>query len=110
MAITNDDFKLFDSQRLSDEEDGEGWATGRKVIDDNANNLFQDISRIDRTVRDVVLRKAFVGISTDNNDTWQKLKKLGSGVSLCRYLVYHHKRQVLCKMKVLTVIFSGMDR
>ena len=73
MAITNDDVKLFDSQRLSDEEDGEGRATGRKVIDGNVNNLFQDISRIDRTVGDVALRKAFVGISTDNNDTWQKL-------------------------------------
>ena len=73
MAITNDDVNLFDSQRLSDEEDGEGRATGRKVIDGNVNNLFQDISRIDRTVGDVALRKAFVGISTDNNDTWQKL-------------------------------------
>ena len=28
MAITNDDVKLFESQRLSDEEDGGGRVTG----------------------------------------------------------------------------------
>ena len=66
MAITNDDVKL---QRLSDGEDDGGRVTGREVIDGNVNNLFQDISRIDRTVGDIALRKAFIGISTDNNDT-----------------------------------------
>ena len=70
MAITNDDVKLFESQHLTDEEDGGGRVTGREVIDGNVNNLFQDISRIDRTVGDVALRKAFVGVSTDNNDTY----------------------------------------
>ncbi|UYM16377.1 hypothetical protein [Endozoicomonas euniceicola] len=67
MAINNDDVKLFESQRLSDEEDGGGRATGTEVIDGNINNLFQDISRIDRTIGDVALRKAYVGISTDND-------------------------------------------
>ncbi|UYM16186.1 hypothetical protein [Endozoicomonas euniceicola] len=70
MAINNDDVKLFESQRLSDEEDGGGRATGTEVIDGNINNLFQDISRIDRTIGDVALRKAYVGISTDNNDAY----------------------------------------
>ena len=69
MAINNNDVKLFENQRLSDEEDGGGRVTGREVIDGNVNNLFQDISRIDRTVGDVALRKAFIGISTNNNDT-----------------------------------------
>lgn len=70
MAINNDDVKLFESQRLSDEEDGGGRATGTEVIDGNVNNLFQDISRIDCTIGDVALRKAFVGIRTDNNDAY----------------------------------------
>ena len=70
MAITNDDVKLFESQRLTDEEDGGGRVTGNEVIDGNVNNLFQDISRIDRTIGDVALRKAFVGISTDNDDVY----------------------------------------
>ena len=62
--------KLFENRCLSDEEDGGGRVTGREVIDGNVNNLFQDISRIDRTVGDVAQRKAFIGISNDNNDTW----------------------------------------
>ena len=70
MAINNNEVKLFESQRPSDEEDGGGRLTGREVIDGNVNNLFQDISRIDCTVGDVVLRKAFIGISTGNNDIW----------------------------------------
>ncbi|USE36940.1 hypothetical protein [Endozoicomonas sp. SCSIO W0465] len=69
MAITNSNGKLFESQRLTDEENGDGRVTGNEVIDGNINNLFQDISRIDRTIGDVALRKAFIGISTDNNDT-----------------------------------------
>ena len=70
MAINNNDVKLFESQHLSDEEDGGGRVTGWEVIEGNVNNLFQDISRIDRTVGDAALRKAFIGISTDNNDTY----------------------------------------
>ncbi|AMO56115.1 hypothetical protein GZ77_04710 [Endozoicomonas montiporae] len=70
MSIKNSDVKLFESQRLTDEEDGGGRATGNEVIDGNVNNLFQDISRIDRTIGDVALRKAYVGISTDNNDAY----------------------------------------
>ena len=69
MAITNDDVKLFESQRLTDEEDGGGRVTGREVIDGNVNNLFQDISRIDHTVDDMALRRALIGISTDDSDT-----------------------------------------
>ena len=69
MAINNNDVKLFESQCLTDEEDGGGRVTGREVIGGNVNNLFQGISRIHRTVGDVALHKAFIGISTDNNDT-----------------------------------------
>ena len=50
MAINNDDVKLYESQRLTDEEDGGGRVTGNEVIDGNVNNLFQDVSRIDRTL------------------------------------------------------------
>ena len=49
MAIHNSDVKLFESQRHTD---GGGRVTVNEVIDGNVNNLFQDISRIDRTVDD----------------------------------------------------------
>ena len=35
MAIDNNDVKLFESQRLSDEENDVGRVTGREVIDGN---------------------------------------------------------------------------
>ena len=69
MAINNNDVKLFESQGLSNKEDGGGRVPGREVIDGNINNLVQDISRIDRTVGDAALRRALIGISTDTNDT-----------------------------------------
>ena len=53
MAIHNNIVKLFQSQRLTDEEDGGGRAMGNEVIDDIVNNLFPDIARIDRTAGDV---------------------------------------------------------
>ena len=59
MAINNNDVKLFESQRPTDEEDGGDRVTGREVIDGNVNNLFQDISRIDRTVGDVALQSIY---------------------------------------------------
>ena len=70
MAINNSDVKHFESQRLTVEDDGGYRVTGSEVIDGNVNNLFQDISRIDRTIGDVALRKAFIGISTDINDIY----------------------------------------
>ena len=40
MAINNDGVKLFESQRLTDdEEDGGGRVTGNEVVDGNVNNL-----------------------------------------------------------------------
>ena len=57
MAINNTDVQLFESQRLSDEEDGGGRVTGREIIDGNVKSFFRDISRIDHTVGDGVLCK-----------------------------------------------------
>ncbi len=63
MAINKENIKLFASQRLTDEDDGGGRATGNVVADGQVNNLFRDISRIDRTVGDVSMRKVFLGES-----------------------------------------------
>ncbi|MCL6270726.1 hypothetical protein M3P05_12405 [Sansalvadorimonas sp. 2012CJ34-2] len=70
MAINKEDIKLYESQRLTDDEDGGGRATGTEVVDGQVNNLFRDISRIDRTVGDVSMRKVFAGVSTDNVDPY----------------------------------------
>ena len=70
MTINVDDVKLLKSQRLTDEADGGGRATGQAVIDGQENNLFPDISRLDRTLGRINLRKAFAGVMTQNNDPY----------------------------------------
>ncbi len=87
MAINKENIKLFASQRLTDEDDGGGRATGNVVTDGQVNNLFRDISRIDRTVGDVSMRKGLWGGSTDNTDPYLRLPcdlHPGSGRGTCR--------------------------
>ncbi|WP_430318166.1 hypothetical protein, partial [Pseudomonas nitroreducens] len=71
MAIAKSDIKLFKSQRLTDEADGGGRATGTAVVDGEVNNLFSDISRLDRTIGRINLRKGFAGVSTTMADPYQ---------------------------------------
>ncbi len=42
MAINNEDVKLYESQRLTDQDDGGGRVTGSEVIDGNVNNLCNE--------------------------------------------------------------------
>ena len=70
MTITVDDVKLLKSQRLTDEADGGGRATGEAIIDNEINNLFPDISRLDRTLGRINLRKVFAGVITQNQDRY----------------------------------------
>ncbi|WP_159744447.1 hypothetical protein [Luteimonas cellulosilyticus] len=42
------DIKLFRPERVTDNPDGGGLATHTEIVDGEVNNLFDDISRIDR--------------------------------------------------------------
>ena len=70
MTITKDDIKLLESQRLTDTTDGGGRMTGTEVVDGQVNNLFNDISRLDRTIGRVSLRKTFVSVQTALNEVY----------------------------------------
>ena len=70
MTINVDDVKLLKSQRLTDESDGGGRATGAAVVDGEVNNLFPDVSRLDRTTGRINLRKLFGGPMTQNADAY----------------------------------------
>ena len=70
MTIASTDVKLLKSQRLTDEDDGGGRATGEAVIDGQENNLFPDISRLDRTLGRIALRKGFAGVVAQNADAY----------------------------------------
>jgi hypothetical protein len=62
------DVKLLESQRLTDNSDGGGLMTSVEVIDGQVNNLFPDISRIDRTNGRVNLRKVFAKAHNADDD------------------------------------------
>lgn len=70
MAIQLENIKLMASQRLTDNDDGGGHMSGTEIVDGNVNNLFPDISRLDRVYGRVSLRKAFVHIDTNDTETY----------------------------------------
>jgi len=70
MTINVTDVKLLKSQRLTDEDDGGGRATGNAVVDGEVNNVFPDISRLDRTTGRINLRKLYGGPMTLNADAY----------------------------------------
>lgn len=70
MPINKVDIKLKQSQRLDDTDYGGGQATSIDVISGEINNLYPDISRLDRTYGRVSLRKAFLQVDTDDRATY----------------------------------------
>nr|BDD44432.1 hypothetical protein 8 [Saccharospirillaceae bacterium] len=70
MPITSADIKLMQPERLTDNPDGGGSMTGNPVIDGDINNLFEDISRVNRTYGQTGLRKAFLKVDTDTADLY----------------------------------------
>ncbi len=70
MSIAQTDIKLMASERLTDYDDGGGEMTGSEITDGELNNLFPDISRLDRVYGRVSLRKAFAAVMTENTDMY----------------------------------------
>ncbi|MCH7395226.1 hypothetical protein MMP66_13240 [Acinetobacter dispersus] len=67
MPVETNNLVLYKSERLTDTPDGGGKYSGQVVVDGESNNLFPDVSELDRTMGRVSMRKAFAGIN--NNDT-----------------------------------------
>ncbi|ADE14183.1 conserved hypothetical protein [Nitrosococcus halophilus Nc 4] len=70
MPITKDDIKLLESQRMTDFDDGGGRMTGNVIVDGQSNNIFPDVSELDRTFGRVNLRKTFPAVLTPNTDVY----------------------------------------
>ncbi|UTW12929.1 hypothetical protein [Marinobacterium rhizophilum] len=70
MTILESDIKLMASERLLDVDDGGGLMSAVEVVDGVVNNLFPDISRLDRTYGRVNLRKAYAAVRTANRDLY----------------------------------------
>lgn len=70
MPIQVTDIQLLASERLTDTDDGGGKMTGNVIQSGALNNLFPDISRLDRTYGRLSLRKAFMSVRSQNTDTY----------------------------------------
>lgn len=70
MTIQTGDIKLLKSQVLLDTTDGGGAMTSNEVIDGQSNNLFPDVSALDRTYGRIAMRKAFPAVTTNTNDSY----------------------------------------
>ncbi|EIL99147.1 hypothetical protein [Rhodanobacter thiooxydans] len=70
MPIQVTDIQLLASERLTDTDDGGGKMTGTVIESGAINNLFPDISRLDRTYGRLSLRKAFMSVRSQNTDTY----------------------------------------
>lgn len=75
MPITEQDIKLLQSARMTDTPDGGGRMTGNVVQSGVDNNIFDDVSNLDRVYGNVSLRKVFPAVLTNDTD-----KYLGSRV------------------------------
>lgn len=68
MAIETKDLVIYKSERLTDNSDGGGKYSGVVVQDGISNNLFNDVSEMDRTMGDVSMRKVFPAVTTEDVD------------------------------------------
>ncbi len=68
MPIETNNLVLYKSERLTDTDDGGGKYSGKVIIDGQSNNLFNDVSEMDRTMGRVSMRKIFPAVTTDDTD------------------------------------------
>ena len=68
MPIETKDLVIYHAERDTDNSDGGGKYNGQIVADGLSNNLFNDISELDRTVGDVSMRKIFPAVTTEDTD------------------------------------------
>lgn len=91
MPIQTENIKLMASQRLTDNEDGGGRMSGIEIVDGNINNLFKDISRLDRVYGRVSMMEGFVWVNTDDTETYSgahvilSLPAADPNVSVCMF-------------------------
>ncbi|MBF6987258.1 hypothetical protein [Cupriavidus sp. IK-TO18] len=70
MTITSSNIKLMKSEVLLDTDNGGGRITANEVVDGVSNNLFPDVSELDRVYGRIGLRKAYPAIDVTGTDTY----------------------------------------
>lgn len=70
MPIQKGDIKILESDTMDDSDTGGGAMTGTVIIDGESNNIFEDISTLDRTYGAVHMRKVFPAVQVQNQDKY----------------------------------------
>jgi hypothetical protein len=70
MTITTNDVKIMASERLNDDPDGGGFPTATTVQDNVENNLFPDVSTLDRAQGAMDFRKVYPSVLSNNSDVY----------------------------------------
>lgn len=70
MPIQTGDIKIFESDTMSEAVEGGGAITGNVIIGGQSNNIFEDISKLDRTNGAVKMRKIFPAVSLQTQDKY----------------------------------------
>lgn len=70
MPILAGDIKLLTSDTMSDVPEGGGAITGTVIVDGQSNNIFDDISTMDRVYGAVHARKVFLAVQTQTTDKY----------------------------------------
>lgn len=70
MAILQGDVKLVKSAVMDDVPEGGGAPTANEVIDGASNQIFPDVSEVDRAAGRLSARKVHVWVQSDDTDTY----------------------------------------
>lgn len=79
MAITVDKLKFFQSERMADTSDGGGRMSSNPLVSGLENQVFDDISDVDRAAGDLSIRKIYGAVTSTDTD-----KYLDAGVVIFR--------------------------
>jgi len=64
MSITTDNLVFYKSERMTDNSDGGGRMTATQIVPNVENQIFDDISDVDRASGDVSIRKIYASVTS----------------------------------------------
>lgn len=70
MAITIADLKFRQSERMTDNTDGGGRMSGTEIVSGADNQIFDDVSDVDRAAGDVSIRKIYAAVTSADTDKY----------------------------------------
>lgn len=69
MPIDSTHLRLYQSERMTDHDDGGGMITGVEIVDGASNGIFPDVASLDRVQGSLQLRKVFAHVRSALSDT-----------------------------------------